>query len=186
MGVLSLVVAGVFIVPQMQKLSKLSTEFEQVRDDFDLMYKNISEMGALRSSVAEAEQVLAGQIASGVLEPLLGSYEMRALRLVAPHAQNAGVTLVADSVRCLPQLPIQTAESVTGHLYVRQPVEFAGKGSYAQIVAFINEIEEQMPLMSVSSLRIMGQQTPEEHVMLISLEWPVLADVKPVQGAVAN
>ncbi len=182
MGALSVVFVVVVIVPQIGKRSTLSAEFEQVSNEFNLMLKNISEIGVLRDSVSVAERTFAETLTPGILEPLLGSYEMRALRLVAPHAQHAGITLAADSVRCLPQLPIKPAESAKGRVYVRQPIEFTGSGSYEAIMAFMNEIETQMPLVCVSSLRILGQRTPEEHTMLIALEWPVLAEVKAVKG----
>ena len=183
MGVACLGVVAVLIVPQMTKMSSLSDEFDEVNTAFNRVHKNISEIANLRKEVAEAEKTLAETTSAGVLEPLLGSYEMRALKIVAPVAQKTGVTLITDSVRCLPPLPIKSAESVTvGRFYVRQPIEFAGKGSYTQIVDFLKEIETGMPFVSVSSLRIIGQPSkPEEHIMSISLEWPVFAENKPVE-----
>ena len=182
MGVICIGVVAVLIVPQMKRLSSLSAEFEEVNTAFNLVHKNISEIGKLRKEVAEAQKNLAEMVSAGVLEPLLGSYEMRALRLVAPLAERAGVTLMTDSVRCLPPLPIHPAETVTvGRFYARQPVEFSGKGSYDQIVAFLKEIETELPFVSVSSLHILGQQrTPEEHMVSISLEWPVFTENKPL------
>ena len=182
MGVICVGMVAILIVPQMKKLSSLSTEFEEVNAAFNLVHKHIAEIGTLRKDVADTEKKLAEMTSTGILEPLLGSYEMRALRLVAPLAEQAGVTLMTDSVRCLPPLPIYSAETVTvGRFYARQPVEFSGRGSYAQIVAFLAEIETKMPFVSVSSLRILGQdRTPEEHIMSISLEWPVFAENKPV------
>ncbi len=180
-GVVCIGLLAVVIVPQMKRLSSLSEEFEEANTTFNRTHKNISEIGNLRKEVAEAEKNLAEMTSTGILEPLLGSYEMRALRLIAPFAEQAGVTLITDSVRCLPQLPIYSPEAVTvGRFYARQPVEFSGKGSYAQITDFLKEIETKMPFVSVSSLRILGQdRTPEEHIMSISLEWPVFAEIKP-------
>lgn len=182
MGIVCIGMVVVLIVPQMKRLSRLSANFEEVNTAFNRVHKNISEIGDLRKAVAEAEKNLAEMTSAGILEPLLGSYEMRALRLVAPFAAQAGVTLMHDSVRCLPLLPIYSAEAVTvGRFYARQPVEFSGKGSYSQIIAFLGEIEAEMPFVSVSALRILGQQrTPEEHIMSISLEWPVFAENKPI------
>lgn len=182
MGVICLGMVAVFIVPQLKKMSSLSDEFEQVDTAFSLLHKNISEIGKLRTEVAEAEKILAETTSASVLEPLLGSYEMRALKFLTPLAQKTGVILMTDSVRCLSVLPIKLAETIrVGRFYARQPIEFGGKGSYIQIIAFIKAIESEMPWVSVSSLRIVGQQSkPEEHIMLISLEWPVFAESTPV------
>lgn len=183
-SLMALLCAGVIvvlIVPQVTKNARLTVEFAEADAAFNLLHKNISAIGNLRKTVAETEKTVAELTSSALLEPLLGSYEMRALKFVDPLAQQAGVTLIADSVRCLPQLPIRSAEQVkVGRFYARQPIEFAGKGSYAQIVAFVKVIESEMPFVSVSSLRILGQQAkPEEHIMSISLEWLVLVENKP-------
>ena len=103
------------------------------------------------------------------------------MSLISPIADRTGVTLLGDDVRCLPQLPIKNPETIKGRVYMRQPIQFTGRGSYAQIVAFVKEIETTMPLVSVSSLRILAQpNTPEVQMMALSLEWPVVAEKKPV------
>lgn len=178
-GAFFLAAALVFFVllKQWKETADLTEKHQVATSELTEMYKNIAEIGTLRKTVDGAERRLSELKAVAVLEPLLGSYEMRALRQVAPLAAISGVDLLPDSVRCTSQLPIQGGEAITGPFYMRQVVEFSGSGAYTQIVAFVEAIEANLPMVSVSSIRILGQQrSPENHAMMVALEWPVLAE----------
>jgi len=174
--VLITVTTVLMLLPQIRRMRVVGAEHDAASAELTTVYANLSEISNLRRRVAETETELARLREDGVLEPLLGSYEMRALRQVAPLAAATGLRLLPDTVRGTTQLPIQAAGSITGPLYKRQVIEFAGSGSYEQIAAFVRAVETTLPMVSVASVRILGQRTPEVHAMLVALEWPVLAE----------
>lgn len=172
-------VALVFLVlsKQIKETGNLSETLKTKNDALEQTYKNISSISKLRKGVDALEQQLDAFRATAVLEPLQGSYEMRAWQHVAPLAAAAGVKLIRESPRCLARLPILPGESITGPFYTRQAVEFSGSGAYTQIVAFVESVETNLPMVSVSSLQIQGhERTPEEHTMVVAFEWPVLSE----------
>lgn len=175
---LVLTVALVFLVlmKQVTATRALREEHKTAELALEQTYKNISAVRELRESVDAAERRLEMFKTTAVLEPLQGSYEMRAWQQVAPLAAAAGVDLLRDSPRCTVRLPILLGESISGPFYTRQVVEFSGSGAYTQIVAFVQSVETNLPMVSVSSLRILGQRTPEIHAMQVAFEWPVLSE----------
>ena len=179
--VLSVVFVLLLLLPKIKEGTRLTAELVAATADFNEAHDRIAKLATHRATTTQIENKLKKLGQSGVLEPLLGSLEMRGMSLVSPIADRTGVTLVGDDVRCLPQLPIKSPETIKGRVYARQPIQFTGRGSYAQIVAFVKEIETTMPLVSVSSLRILAQpNAPEVHMMALSLEWPVVVEKKPV------
>ncbi len=110
-------------------------------------------------------------VASGVIEPLLGSFSMRGKNLLDPIARQTGFHI--DGVRELQPIPLQLPKPAPEQLHYRQPVEFTGQGSYTQITAFITQVEASQPLATLSGLLVLGQpQTPETHKAVITFEWP--------------
>lgn|GEM_PF-1194834 len=175
--VLALALVFLVLIQQIKAAAVLKEAFKTANLELEQTYKNISAIGELRRSVDAAERQLEVLKETAVLEPLQGSYEMQAWQHVAPLAAAAGVNLFRDSPRCTSRLPIQPGESITGPFYTRQVVEFSGNGAYTQIVAFVESVETNLPMVSVSSLQILGQQrTPEVHAMQVAFEWPVLSE----------
>lgn len=174
--VITLALVFLVLMKQIKTMRILSETFKIANMELEQTYKNISSIGELRKSVDAAERRLETLKETAVLEPLQGSYEIRAWQQVEPLALAAGVDLFRDSPRCTSRLPILPGESITGPFYTRQVVEFSGTGAYTQIVAFVESVETNLPMVSVSSLRILGQQTLEKHAMLVAFEWPVLSE----------
>jgi len=153
------------------------------------LYAARSEIAGLKITVSNVQSEVAGTtqqkaktaaaaaerdafIASGVIEPLLGSFAMRGKSLLDPIAQQTGFTV--NGVKELPFIPLQVPSPAPLQLYGRQPVEFTGQGSYTQITAFVSCTEAALPLVSLSSITILSQpQTPESHKAIITFEWPV-------------
>lgn len=121
-------------------------------------------------------------LASGEIEPLLGSLAMRGKALLDPVAQQTGFAI--ENVKELPLLPLQVPSPAPEQLYGRQPIEFTGKGSFAQIVAFIAAVEEQQPLATLSGLLVLSQpQTPEIHKAIVTFEWPAKGEKQKTPAA---
>lgn len=154
------------------EIQSLNTHLNQMRTDIANTEK---QKQLTHSAMAERDRFLA----SGVIEPLLGSLAMRGKSLLDPIAQRTGFHI--DSVRELSATQLQIPTKVPEQRYNRQPIEFSGQGSFAQITAFISQVEAAHPLATLSSLRILGQTTtPEIHKALITFEWPVKGEkIKP-------
>ena len=146
-------------------------------------------LNQMRANVASTEQqkqacdkIMAERdalVASGVIEPLLGSFSMRGKNLLDPIARQTGFHI--DGVRELQPIPLQLPKPAPEQLHYRQPVEFSGQGSYAQITAFITQAEASQPLVALSGLLILSQpQSPETHKAVITFEWPAKGErIKP-------
>lgn len=178
---LALSAAAMFflVLPAVRKNASLSASFDAMSENFDKTHDRIASTGVQREATTTAEAKLKSMVDSGVLVPLLGSLEMRAMAFVAPLASASGVAIVGDSVKSMAQRPIKDPKLLQGRVFVRQPVEFSGSGTYAQIVAFIQAVEEKLPMVTLSSLRIVSQsRTPEVHAMTVLLEWPISVEKK--------
>ena len=147
-----------------KEIDDLNISLTKIRSDIEGTERQRSKTSALS---AERDAILA----SGVIEPLLGSFAMRGKTLVEPFAQATGFMI--ESVKELPAIPLQLPTPAPEQVYARQPVEFTGYGSYTQITAFITYTEASLPLATLSSLQIQSQQqSPEVHRAVIAFEWP--------------
>jgi len=172
-GGLALTAALVFfaIFPTRTRLKTLGTEIDSMNASLASMRKDIADTNRQKAKTAALAVERDAFIASGVIEPLLGSFAMRGKSLLDPFAQESG--FVIDTVKELPFIPLQVPSPAPIQLYGRQPVEISGHGSYTQITAFISCAERSLPLATLSSLLILGQpQTPETHKAIITFEWP--------------
>ena len=145
-------------------IHSLNARANQMRADID---NADTQKRAAEKAAAELDTL----VASGVIEPLLGSFAMRGKALLDPIAQQTGFRI--ENVRELSPIPLQLPKQPPEQLHYRQPIEFTGQGSYTQIIAFIAQTEEANPMVTLSSLLILGQpQSPETHKAILSFEWP--------------
>ena len=152
-----------------------------VRKEVAELQKTLASMNAdvktAEETAAKTSELRASRdhlVTTGVLkpDPISRSLRMGAKSLMMPLAEKAAFKLetVKDNPAVLLRLPAQVPEQ----LYARQPVEFVGRGSFAQIMRFVQETEETYPLTILSSLVIVTQpQTPEIHKAVITFEWPL-------------
>lgn len=111
-------------------------------------------------------------ITTGTIAPYLGSLWMGAKSLMGPVAQATGFKL--EGVKDYPPILLRLPTPVPEEIYARQPIEFIGRGSFDQIIGFVQETEKKYPLTILSGLVILTQlQTPECHKAIITFEWPV-------------
>jgi Tfp pilus assembly protein PilO len=88
-----------------------------------------------------------------------------------PLAMKAGFKL--ENVKELPSVLLRLPSPVPNQIYARQPVEFIGRGSFDQIMQFVQETETTHPLTILSGLVIITQpQSSESHKAVITFEWP--------------
>ncbi len=159
------------ILPVRTRLQVIRTEIADLNGTFASMEKDIAETAQQQAKTTASMLDVDAFIASGVIEPLLGSFAMRGKSLIDPLAQKTGFTI--SGAKELPFIPLRAPSPAPEQLFGRQPIEFTGQGSYAQITALISLTEESLPLATLSSLVILSQpQTPEIHRAIITFEWP--------------
>ena len=160
------------VLPSRSRIRLIRTELASINGTIDKMRTEIKGTEQQKAKNAAAADKRDALIASGVIEPLLGSFAMRGKSLLDPLAQKTG--FVIDNVRELSFIPLQVPKPAPEQLYARQPIEFTGHGTYDQITAFITRAEASQPLVSLSGLLILSQpQTPETHTALVTFEWPI-------------
>ena len=122
-----------------------------------------------QSSLDKAKADLAGL--AGLLEPLLGSYAMRAKSVLDPLATDVGLRITDYAempVRLLPLPKPQAAQ-----LYARKPIRLTCTGSYATIVSFLLRVEKKLPLVSLEAFTLKTQKDPDNQTATLVFEWPV-------------
>ena len=173
-------VVFLLLLPARQEHGRLAAAVSDAAANLDALQAKIKQTTARQEEAEALEADLDALRQSGVLEPLLGSFEMRGMALLKPLAESNGVALVGGNVRRLPQLAIAEAAPAQGRLYARQPLEFTASGAYPRLAAFIRDVERAHPMATVSSLRIVAQaRDPEVQEMTVGIEWPVVAPPPP-------
>ncbi len=159
------------VLPSRKRIQAIRVEIASLNDTIAKTQSEIAGTEQQKNRTSAATAKLDTLTATGVIEPLLGSFAMRGKNLLAPLAQETGFTI--DSVRELAPLPLQVPKPVPEQLYARQPIEFTGHGSYDQITAFITQVEAAHTLTTLSGLLILSQPLkPETHLAQITFEWP--------------
>lgn len=158
------------IRPESLVLKKLQGENKDLNAKLALVRADVSNTETQRKATEQAMQERDALVKSGVLEPLLGSFAIRAKILLDPLASQSGFQI--DNVRELPPIVLQQPKPPPEQLHYRQPIEFTGSGSYEQIASFIALVEAKNPLTALASLQILGQsQSPERHRAVLTFEW---------------
>ena len=173
------------VLPSRKRIEVIRGEIAGLNDTINKMHAELAGTEQQKIKAAAAAATLEKLTAGGVIEPLLGSFAMRGKSLLTPLAQETG--FVIDSVKELAPIPLQMPNPAPEQLYVRQPIEFTGHGSYDQITAFITQVESTYSLTMLSSLLIMSQpQTPETHTALITFEWPAKGEKRVLPAKTGN
>ena len=105
-----------------------------------------------------------------MLEPLLGSYAMRAKSILDPLAAGAGLSNMDYSD--LPRRALPLPRPVPLLLHARQPVRFTAQGSYMAAISFLLRVERDHPLVALQSMSVSSTSDPERQQVEMVLEWP--------------
>ena len=149
------------------EVSALSSTLATMKADLKKADQQVNKTAQLRAELDE-------WVKTGMLKPeqLSQSMRMGAKVLMTPVARRTGFQL--ENMKELPPILLRLPSVVPEQIYARQPIEFVGRGSFDQIIAFVQETEEKYPLTILSGLVILSQpQTPECHRAVITFEWPV-------------
>jgi hypothetical protein len=162
------------IMPLRARSVTVRTEVDALAATLSAMKADIKTAGQQAKKTDQLRVELDERVKTGTLKPEQLSQSMRigAKVLMTPVAQRTGFQL--DNMKELQTILLRLPSVVPEQLYARQPIEFVGRGSFDQIIAFVRETEEKYPLTILSGLVILQQpQTPECHRAVITFEWPV-------------
>ena len=173
----SLAVAGVAAVlylfavqPCQDSIAKARRELDSLDGQLRVTSRDLKDSPRVKSMLSEIETARR-PFMDALLTPLLESWAMRAKSKLDPLAADVGVK-VTDYAE-LPVRALPLPKPVPKQLYARRPIRVTARGSYAEIASFILRVEKMLPYVSLQSLNIKAQRTPEEQSAEIVFEWPV-------------
>ena len=157
------------VQPAEEALAKAHREHDEQANRLQTVNANLNGAPANKERLQKLAEELK-PFRDEMLEPLLGSYAMRAKSILEPLAFGAGLSNVdyADvSVRALPvprPTPLQ--------LHVRRPVRVTAQGSYMGAISFLLRVEKEHPLIALQSMSISTTSDPERQQIEMVFEWP--------------
>ena len=105
-----------------------------------------------------------------MLEPLLGSYAMRAKAILEPLAFGAGLSHIDYSEMPTRALPVP--RPLPEQLHARRPIRVTAQGSYMSAISFLLRVEKEHPLVALQSFTISATTDPERQQVEMVFEWP--------------
>ncbi len=126
-----------------------------------------------------------------MLHPRLGNYLLTAREILARHAEIAGLASYQSEETGLSALPAPRDDKQPAHTIQAYTVLVSLECSYDQLRHFIRSMEEDNPLLSISSVMISAQaRSPQLHTVRMEIQWPVWIDpgmrARVVDQAAAN
>lgn len=186
----SLAVASVAVVlylfavqPCQDSITKARKELDSLDGQLRVTTRDLKDSPRVKNMLSEIEAARK-PFMDALLTPLLESWAMRAKSKLDPLAADVGVK-VTDYAE-LPVRALPLPKPVPKQLYARRPIHVTVQGSYAEIASFILRVEKMLPYVSLQSLNIKVQRTPELQSAEIVFEWPVKGKLStpPAPGGV--
>ena len=170
--VLGAAAAGLYLFavqPAEDALAKARREFAERESRLQIVNANLRGAPANKERLQTLEAGLK-PFRDAMLEPLLGSYAMRAKSVLEPLAFAAGLSnldFAEAAPRALPAPP-----PVPAQLHVRRPIRVTAQGSYMRAISFLLRVERDLPLVTLQSLSLSAASDPERQQIEMVLEWP--------------
>ena len=157
------------VQPAEEMLLKAQREYDE--EDSRLRVVNANLKGAPKNK-ARLEQLDAElkPFRDEMLEPLLGSYAMRAKSELETLAFGAGLSGL--DYEELPPRALPLPRPMPVQLHARRPVRITARGSYMEAISFLMRVEKEHPLVALQSLAISTSNDPESQLISMVLEWP--------------
>ena len=156
---------------QPAEVSLLKAQKEQEEADSRLRIVNANLKGAPKNK-ERLEKLAAGlkPFRDEMLEPLLGSYAMRAKSVLETLAFEAGLSNLDYEELAPRALPVPRPTPL--QLHSRMPVRVTAHGSYMAAISFLMRVEKEHPLIALQSLAISTTTDPESQQIAMVFEWP--------------
>ena len=157
------------VQPAEESLLKAQKDFEEADSQLRIVNTNLKGAPKNKERLEKLDQDLK-PFRDEMLEPLLGSYAMRAkseLETIAFEASLSNLDYEEMPPRALPvprPTPLQ--------LHVRMPVRVTAQGSYMGAISFLMRVEREHPLIALQSLAISTTTDPDVQQISMVFEWP--------------
>lgn len=158
------------VAPCSDALLRLTHERDNLSLQLEGVQRDLRNSKNVRDRLKALDTSLAPRRA-GMLQPLLGSWAMRAKSLLDPLATGVGLRQIAFAE--LPPRALPLTKPVPQRLTARRPIRLTCRGSYAALASFLLRVERDFPYVSEQALRISASQEPSEQTAEFILEWPV-------------
>ena len=164
------------VLPLNGKISSTRKSTEDIMANNDRIQKIIGTTNTKKENTYNLKNEHEKLVKTGVITPLLNSYAMRAKTLLTPYTRKCGLTI--EDVTELAPIPLLQPEHLNEICFSRQPIEISTSGSYTQLTAFVSYVEKELPMATLSSLKITTQnRDPEIHKINICFEWPAQTEI---------
>ena len=170
--VLGAAAAGLYLFavqPAEDALAKARRDHEERESRLQIVNANLREAPANKERLVTLDAGLR-PFRDAMLEPLLGSYAMRAKSILEPLAFDAGLSNLDYAEVAARALP--APRPVPAQLHVRRPIKVTAQGSYMRAISFLLRVERENPLVALQSLSISAASNPERQQIEMILEWP--------------
>jgi len=157
------------VQPAEEMLTKAQKEYEMEESRLRVVNANLK--GAPKNK-ARLEQLAADlkPFRDEMLEPLLGSYAMRAKSELEALAFGAGLSGL--DYEELPPRALPLPRPMPVQLHARRPVRITAHGSYMGAISFLMRVEKEHPLVALQSLAISTTTDPDVQQISMVFEWP--------------
>ncbi|MBO7683579.1 MAG: hypothetical protein J6T51_02510 [Kiritimatiellae bacterium] len=164
--------AGIYmfgVQPAEDALAKARREHDE--EDSRLHVVNVNLRGAPENK-SRLEKLAAdlGPFREAMLEPLLGSYAMRAKSMLEPLAFDAGLSNLDYAETPTRALPLP--KPAPRQLHLRRPIRITARGSYMGAISFLMRVEKEHPLVALQSMSITTDADPDRQRVEMVFEWP--------------
>ena len=169
-GAIAVILYMFCVQPSQSSLDKAKADLVGLQAQQSAMVRDLKGADQVKARLdaidAERKEFLAG-----LLEPLLGSYAMRAKSVLDPLATDVGLRITDYAEMPVRLLPLPKPQAT--QLYARKPIRLTCTGSYATIVSFLMRVEKKLPLVSLEAFSLKTQKDPDNQSATLVFEWPV-------------
>lgn len=157
------------VQPAEDALDKVRREHAEEKSRLQFVNANLREAPANKERLATLAAALK-PFRDEMLEPLLGSYAMRAKALLEPLAFGAGLANL-DYVE-LPTRALPAPRPLPKLLHARRPIRLTAQGTYMGAISFLLRVEKEHPLIALQSIAVSSTSDPERQQIEMTFEWP--------------
>lgn len=183
-GAVAVVLYMFCVQPSQSALDKARAELSSLQGQQGAMVRDLKGAEQVKNRLDAIDSERKTYLA-GLLEPLLGSYAMRAKSVLDPLASDVGLRISDYSELPVRLLPLPKPQAT--QLYARKPIRLTCTGSYATIVSFLMRVEKKLPLVSLEAFSLKAQKDPDRQSATLVFEWPVKGvNTAAAKGAAAK
>ena len=157
------------VQPAEESLAKARREHDEQEAKLQSVNANLKAAPANKERLQKLAEGLK-PFRDAMLEPLLGSYAMRAKSILEPLAFGAGLSNLDYAEMPTRALPVP--RPVPAQLHARRPIRVTAQGRYMGAISFLLRVEKEHPLITLQSFALSTTTDPERQQIEMVFEWP--------------